>query len=149
MERCEERNGIIHRGAKLLHAYAEATVPVITVIIRNAYAGAMIAMGSKMLGADYTFAWPTAHVVSVGAETAASVIFRKEIAQAKDPEQTRAERVKEYTDKFLSPYYAAARQDIDDVIDPRDTRKVVISTIEATLNKQVIRPAKKHNNMPL
>lgn len=147
--RDEERNGIITRGAKLLHAYSEATVPMITVMIRKAFAGAQIAMGSKMMGADYVFAWPTAQIASVGADTAASIIFRKEIAQAKDPDQVRAERIQEYTDKFLNPYYAASRQDIDDVIDPRDTRKVVISALEATLNKEVIRPWRKHSNIPL
>ncbi|NPV27956.1 MAG: acyl-CoA carboxylase subunit beta [Firmicutes bacterium] len=145
----EERNGIITRGAKLLHAYSEATVPMVTVMVRKAYAGAQIAMGSKMMGADYVFAWPTAQIASVGADTAASVIFRKEIAQAKDPEQARAERIKEYTEKFLNPYYAASRQDIDDVIDPRDTRKVVIAALEAAQNKEVVRPWRKHSNIPL
>ena len=122
---------------------------MITVMVRKAFAGAQIAMGSKMMGADYVFAWPTAQIASVGADTAASIIFRKEIAQAKDPDQVRAERIQEYTDKFLNPYYAASRQDIDDVIDPRDTRKVVISALEATLNKEVVRPWRKHSNIPL
>jgi len=145
----EERKGIISRGAKLLHAYAEATVPKITVMIRNAYAGAQIAMGSKMLGADYVFAWPTAKIASVGAETAASIIFRKEIDQAPDPAARYREKIQEYTDKFLNPFYAASRQDIDDVIDPRDTRKMIISALEASLHKNVVRPWRKHSNIPL
>jgi len=145
----EERNGIITRGAKLLHAYSEATVPKITVMVRNAYAGAQIAMGSKMLGADYVYAWPTAQIASVGADTAASIIFRKEIDKAEDPEKVYREKIQEYTDRFLNPYYAASRQDIDDVIDPRDTRKVIIASIEATVNKAVTRPWRKHSNIPL
>lgn len=145
----EEKNGIIRRGAKLLHAYSEATVPKITVMIRNAYAGAQIAMGSKMLGADYVFAWPTAKIASVGAETAASIIFRKEIDKAPDPAALYREKIQEYTDKFLNPFYAASRQDIDDVIDPRDTRKMIINAMEASLNKTVVRPWRKHSNIPL
>ena len=145
----EEQNGIITRGAKLLHAYSEATIPKITVMIRNAYAGAQIAMGSKMMGADYVFAWPTAQIASVGADTAASIIFRKEISRAQDPEKIYREKIQEYTDKFLNPYYAASRQDIDDVIDPRDTRKVISTAIEATMAKSVVRPWRKHSNIPL
>ena len=145
----EERNGIITRGAKLLHSYSEATVPKITIMVRNAYAGAQIAMGSKMLGADYVFAWPTARIASVGADTAASIIFRKEIDQAQDPAKVYQEKIQEYTDKFLNPYYAASRQDIDDVIDPRDTRKSIIAALEATTNKTVTRPWRKHSNIPL
>jgi acetyl-CoA carboxylase carboxyltransferase component len=145
----EERNGIITRGAKLLHAYSEATVPKITIMVRNAYAGAQIAMGSKMLGADYVFAWPTAQIASVGADTAASIIFRKEIDQAQDPAKVYREKIQEYTDKFLNPYYAASRQDIDDVIDPRDTRKTIIASLEASANKTVTRPWRKHSNIPL
>lgn len=145
----EERKGIITRGAKLLHAYSEATVPKITIMVRNAYAGAQIAMGSKMLGADYVFAWPTAQIASVGADTAASIIFRKEIDRAEDPAKVYREKIQEYTDKFLNPYYAASRQDIDDVIDPRDTRQAVVEAIEATENKSVLRPWRKHSNIPL
>jgi acetyl-CoA carboxylase carboxyltransferase component len=147
--RDEERNGIIFRGAKLLHAYSEATVPMITVMIRKAYAGAQIAMGSKMLGADYVFAWPSAEIASVGASTAASIIFRKEISEAKDPVKAKMQRIQEYTDKYINPYYAAARQDIDDVIDPRDTKKIIIAALEAALDKKVFRPWKKHSNIPL
>ena len=145
----EERNGIIFRGAKLLHSYAEATVPKITVMVRNAYAGAQIAMGSKMLGADYVYAWPTARIASVGADTAASIIFRKEIDQAEDSAKVYREKIQEYTDRFLNPYYAASRQDIDDVIDPRDTRRVIIASLEAVSSKTVVRPWRKHGNIPL
>ena len=145
----EERNGIITRGAKLLHAYAESTIPKVTVMIRNAYAGAQIAMGSKMLGADYVFAWPSAQIASVGAETAASIIFRTEIKNADDPAKVYSEKIQEYSDRFMNPYYAASRQDIDDVIDPRDTRKAVIAALEATEKKSVVRPWRKHSNIPL
>ncbi|MGI6453577.1 MAG: acyl-CoA carboxylase subunit beta [Syntrophomonadaceae bacterium] len=145
----EERNGIITRGAKLLHAYSEATVPMITIMVRNAYAGAQIAMGSKMMGADYVYAWPTAEIASVGADTAASIIFRKEILEAEDPEKAKNDRIEEYTRRFLNPYYAASRQDIDDVIHPGDTRQIIIAALEACQNKQVLRPWKKHSNIPL
>ena len=145
----EEQNGIITRGAKLLHAYSEATVPMVTVMVRNAYAGAQIAMSSKMMGSDYVFAWPTAKIASVGADTAASVIFRKEVAAAADAEKAKADRIQEYTDKFLNPYYAAGRQDIDDVIHPADTRNRVINALEATLGKKVERPWRKHSNIPI
>ncbi len=145
----EEERGIIFRGAKLLHAYAEATVPMITIMVRKAYAGAQIAMGSKMLGADYVFAWPSAEIASVGAETAASVIFRKEIDSAVNKEEAYQNKIKEYNERFINPYYAASRQDIDDVIDPKDTRKILIDTLEATMNKTVNRPWRKHSNIPL
>lgn len=145
----QEEKGIIFRGAKLLHAYSEATVPLITLLVRKSYAGAQIAMGSKMLGADYVFAWPTAEIASVGADTAASVIFRKEIEKAADPKQVRGERIQEYKDKFMNPYYAASRQDIDDVIDPRDSRRMIVNALEATLSKEVVRPWRKHSNIPL
>lgn len=145
----EERNGIISRGAKLLHAYSEATVPLVTIMLRKAYAGAQIAMGSKMLGADYVYAWPTAEIASVGAETAASIIFRKEISLADDPEKVKEERIEEYMEKYLNPYYAASRQDIDGIIDPEETRNIIINALEALVNKEVIRPWRKHNNIPL
>jgi acetyl-CoA carboxylase carboxyltransferase component len=145
----EEHNGIITRGAKLLHAYSEATTPMITVMVRNAYAGAQIAMGSKMMGADYVFAWPSAKIASVGADTAASIIFRKEVAASPDPQKAMADRIEEYTDKFLNPYYAASRQDIDDVIHPAETRNRVISALEATQKKAVERPWRKHSNIPI
>jgi acetyl-CoA carboxylase carboxyltransferase component len=145
----EEQNGIITRGAKLLHAYSEATVPKITVIVRNGCAGSHIAMGSKMVGADYVLAWATANIWTVAPTTAASIIFRKEIEKAQDRDKAYQEKIQEYTDKFGGPYYGASHQLIDDVIDPRDTRKAVIAAIEATLNKSVVRPWRKHSNIPI
>ncbi len=145
----EERNGIILRGAKLLHAYSEATVPMVTIMVRKAYAGAQIAMCSKMMGADYVFAWPTAEIASVAADTAASIIFKKEMMSAADPEKAKTDRINEYTERFINPYYAASRQDIDDVIDPADTRKRIIDALESVLEKKVDRPWRKHSNIPL
>lgn len=145
----EEQRGIIFRGAKLLHAYSEATTPLVTVMLRKAYAGAQIAMGSKMMGADYVYAWPTAEIASVGADTAASIIFRKEIQQAADPQKVKDDRIAEYTEKFLNPYYAASRQDIDDIIDPLDTRKAILRSLEALTDKKVVQPWRKHSNIPL
>ena len=145
----EEQKGIIYRGAKLLHAYCEATVPKITVIIRKAYAGAYAAMGARYLGADQVFAWPIAEIVSVSPETAAGVIFRKEIMEAENPEEVRKERLKEYSDKFVNPYNAAARQDVDDIIEPVETRKKIIESLEMLDDKVETRPWKKHGNIPL
>jgi len=145
----EERKGMIYRGAKLLYAYSEATVPKVTVIIRKAYAGAYIAMGSKYLGGDQVFAWPIAEITNVAPETAASVIFKKEIEQAEDPEKVRRERLKEYDDKFVNPYNAASRQDLDDIIEPRDTRPTIINALKILRGKKEERPWKKHGNIPL
>ena len=145
----EEQKGIIYRGAKLLHAYCEATVPKITMIIRKAYAGAYVAMGAKYLGADQVFAWPIAEIASVAPETAASVIFKKEISQAQNPEETRKARLKEYYDKFINPYNAASRQDIDDIIEPAETRATIIKSLELLSDKVESRPWKKHGNIPL
>ena len=145
----EEQKGITYRGAKLLHAYCEATVPKITVIIRKAYAGAYVAMGSRYLGADQIFSWPIAEIVSVSPETAAGVIFRKEIMEAENPEEVRKERLKEYYDKFVNPYNAAARQDVDDIIEPVETRKKIIEALEMLNDKVETRPWKKHGNIPL
>jgi acetyl-CoA carboxylase carboxyltransferase component len=145
----EEQKGIIYRGAKLLHAYSEATVPKITIIVRKAYAGAYVAMGSRYLGADQIFSWPIAEIVSVAPETAAGVIFRREIMEAENPEEVREERLKEYYDKFVNPYNAAARQDVDDIIEPVETREKIIQAMEMLNDKVVKRPWKKHGNIPL
>ncbi|MCK4823851.1 methylmalonyl-CoA carboxyltransferase, partial [bacterium] len=145
----EEKKGMIFRGAKLLYAYAEATVPKIAVIVRKAFAGAYIAMGSKYIGADQVFAWPIAEIASVAPETAASIIFKKEIEGASNPEKVREERLREYYEKFINPYNAASRQDIDDVIEPSETRPVLIRAIELLASKKEEKPRRKHGNIPL
>ena len=143
-----EQGGMIYRGAKLLHAYAEATVPMITVIVRKAYAGSYIAMGSQYIGADLVYAWPGAEISSVAPKTAASVIFRKEIAQAKD--EAEAQKLLDYYyDNYVNPLRAASLRHINDIIRPRDTRPTLIKALELLLNKKKLVPAKKHGNIPL
>ena len=145
----QEHNGVIRHGAKLLYAFSEATVPKINVIVRKAYGGAYIAMNSKHLGADQVFAWPTAEIAVMGPEGAANIIFRKEIAKAEDPVQTRNELIQEYRNKFSNPYIAASRGYVDDVIEPATTRIRIISALEMLASKRENRPAKKHGNIPL
>jgi acetyl-CoA carboxylase carboxyltransferase component len=145
----EECAGMIYRGAKLIHAYAEATVPQIVVLIRKAYAGAYVAMGSKYLGADLVYAWPIAEIVSVGPDTAASVIFRKQIEKADDPEKVRKELIEKYRKEFCNPYHAGSIQHIDDIIEPEKTRQFLAEGLEVLKNKKISRPAKKHGNIPL
>lgn len=145
----QEHNGIIRHGAKLLYAYAEATVPKINVILRKAYGGAYIAMSSKHLGTDLVFAWPTAEIAVMGPEGAANIIFRKQIEESNDPISTRQEKIKEYRDRFSNPYIAAARGYIDDVIEPEATRPRLISALEILQSKRESRPPKKHGNIPL
>lgn len=145
----QEHNGIIRHGAKLVYAFAEATVPKINVIVKRAYGGAYIAMNSKHLGADMVFAWPTAEVAVMTAAGAANIIFRKDIAESDDPVKTRQEKIQEYTEKFTNPYIAAARGYVDDVIEADSTRPRLISALEMLSSKRETRPAKKHGNMPL
>ena len=145
----QEHGGIIRHGAKLLYAYSEAVVPLLTVILRKAYGGAYIAMSSKHLGADTVFAWPTAEIAVMGPEGAANIIFRKEISASEDPESTRQQKIKEYRDKFSTPYEAAKRGYVDQVIDPRDTRPYLISALEMSITKKEDRPYKKHGNIPV
>ena len=145
----QEHGGIIRNGAKLLYAYCEATVPKITVILRKAYGGAYDVMGSKHSGADINLAWPTAEIAVMGAEGAINIIFRKELAKAKDPEKRRMELVAEYRRKFANPYVAAEKGYIDDVIEPTETRPRLISALEMLVTKRESRPAKKHANIPL
>jgi len=145
----QEHNGIIRHGAKLLYAFAEATVPKVNVIVRKAYGGAYIAMNSKTLGADIVYAWPTAEIAVMGAEGAANIIFRKEIAESENPIETRKAKIEEYREKFSNPYVAAARGVVDDVIDPATTRPMVASALEMLASKRESRPAKKHGNIPL
>jgi propionyl-CoA carboxylase beta chain len=145
----QEWEGIIRRGAKLIYAYAEATVPKITVITRKAYGGAYDVMGSKHLGADLNLAWPTAQVAVMGAQGAVGVLYRKEIAQAKDPDARRAELITEYEDALLSPYIAADRGYVDAVIPPSHTRVQITKALRVLANKRQTLPPKKHGNIPL
>jgi acetyl-CoA carboxylase carboxyltransferase component len=145
----QEHGGIIRHGAKLLFAYSEATVPKITVILRKAYGGAYIAMGSKHLGADMVAAWPTAEIAVMGPDGAANIIFRREIESAPNPEEKRKELVQLYRDMFANPYVAASRGYIDAVIEPVKTREWVARALEICRTKVQSLPKKKHDNIPL
>ncbi|MDR0544803.1 MAG: acyl-CoA carboxylase subunit beta [Odoribacteraceae bacterium] len=144
----QEYMGVIRHGAKVLYAYSEATVPKITVILRKAYGGGYIAMNSRHLKADFMFAWPTAEIAVMGPEGAANIIFRKEIMSSPNPEETRKAKVAEYREKFANPYVAASKGYIDSVIEPSETRKILIHSIEVSSNKTVMTPAKKHGIPP-
>lgn len=144
----QEHNGIIRHGAKMLYAYSAATVPKITVVLRKAYGGAYLAMCSKDLGADKVFAWPTAEIAVMGAEGAANVVFRKEIAAAEDQDAKRAELVQEYRETFSTPFMAASRGLVDDIIDPADTRREIALALELYVGKREERPANKHGLGP-
>jgi len=145
----QEWNGIITNGAKLLYAFSEATVPRMTVITRKAYGGAYDVMNSKHIGADMNFAWPTAEIAVMGAKGASEIIFRKEIQNSDDPEERLAQREKEYAEKFAHPYRAAERGFIDEIIQPRFTRRKLIKAFDASQHKSVPRVSKKHGNIPL
>jgi propionyl-CoA carboxylase beta chain len=145
----QEWGGIIRHGAKLLYAYAEATVPKLTLITRKAYGGAYDVMGSKHLRADFNFAWPTAEVAVMGPEGAVNIVFRKELAEADDPAARREELIADYKARFANPYSAAERGYVDDVIQPRDTRRVLADALAACLTKRVERPRRRHGNIPL
>jgi propionyl-CoA carboxylase beta chain len=145
----QEWNGIITHGAKLLYAYAEATVPKVTIITRKAYGGAYIVMGSKLLRADVNLAFPSAEIAVMGAEGAVSIISRAEIEKAKDPAAERARLIAEYEKKFNNPYVSAELGYTDEVIEPAITRKRIIDSLEMLKNKKDINPAKKHGNIPL
>ena len=145
----QEHNGIIRRGAKLIYAYAEATVPKVTVITRKAFGGAYDVMGSKHLGADINVAWPTAQIAVMGAQGAVNILHRKKIAKADDAEAARAELVTEYEDTLLTPYIAAERGYVDSVIPPSKTRAYVIRALRMLRNKREALPPKKHGNIPL
>ncbi|NNJ85463.1 MAG: acyl-CoA carboxylase subunit beta [Gammaproteobacteria bacterium] len=145
----QERGGIIRHGAKLLYAYSAATVPKITMILRKAYGGAYIAMCSEHLGADMVYAWPTAEIAVMGAEGAVNILYNKEIKAAEDKMAKRAELVADYRAEFASPYLAASRGYITDVIEPAETRAVLSLSLRKTLTKRELRPAKKHGTIPL
>ncbi|MED4162176.1 acyl-CoA carboxylase subunit beta [Halalkalibacterium halodurans] len=145
----QEHGGIIRHGAKILYAYSEATVPKITVILRKSYGGAYVALNSKAIGADLVFAWPNAELAVMGPEGAANIIFAKEIKESANPDATRQAKISEYRERFANPYVAAANGMIDDVIDPRDTRKSLVSALAMLKNKKKTLPKKKHGNIPL
>ena len=144
----QEHAGVIRHGAKVLYAYSEATVPKITVILRKAYGGGYIAMNSRHLGADFMFAWPSAEIAVMGPEGAANIIFRKEIMEAEDQNAMRQEKVKEYIEKFANPYVAASKGFIDSVIEPKETRSLLLHALKLSVLKEEYRPAKKHGLPP-
>ncbi len=145
----QEFGGIIRHGAKFLYAYAEASVPKISIITRKAYGGAYVVMSSKSLRGDINYAWPTAEIAVMGPDGAVNIIFRGEISKAEKPDERKKELVQDYRDKFANPYVAAARGYLDDVIDPRDTRPKLIRALEMLRNKVDHLPPKKHGNIPL
>ena len=145
----QEWGGIIRHGAKLLYAFSEASVPKLTVIIRKAYGGAYCVMNSKHIGADYNFAWPTAEIAVMGPEGACGIIFRKEISTSANPAQKRAELVEEYRNRFSNPYIAASKGYIDIVIEPKETRRRLISAFKAIRRKREVLPRRKHGNIPV
>ncbi len=145
----QEWNGIIRRGAKLIYAYAEATVPLVTVITRKAYGGAYDVMGSKHLGADFNLAWPTAQIAVMGAQGAVNILFRKELAKSDDPDALRARLVTEYDDELANPYIAAERGYVDAVISPHETRAEITRVLRMLRTKRQTLPPKKHGNIPL
>ena len=145
----QEHGGIIRHGAKMLFAYSAATVPKITVVLRKAYGGSYLAMCSKELGADKVFAWPSAEIAVMGAEGAAAVVFRRDIASAEDPEAKRAEVVDAYREKFATPFASAAHGYVDDIIDPADTRRQIAVALALSANKRQQRPPKKHGVFPV
>jgi propionyl-CoA carboxylase beta chain len=145
----QEWNGIIRRGAKLIYAYAEATVPLVTVITRKAYGGAYDVMGSKHLGADLNLAWPTAQIAVMGAQGAVNILYRKELAASDDPETMRTRLVTEYEDELANPYLAAERGYVDAVINPHETRVEITRALRLLRTKRQTLPPKKHGNIPL
>jgi propionyl-CoA carboxylase beta chain len=145
----QEWNAIITNGAKLLYAFSEATVPRVTLITRKAYGGAYDVMNSKHIGADLNFAWPTAEIAVMGAKGASEIIFKKEIDASADPAAKLLEKEIEYAATFANPYRAAARGFVDEVIQPRESRRKLIKAFAMLENKVVVRPKRKHGNIPL
>ena len=145
----QEYRGIIRHGSKLLYAFGEATVPKITVITRKAYGGAYVVMNSKAIGADFVFAWPTAEIAVMGAEAAVPLLFRRELAAATDAASLRQELIDEYKENFASPYQAASRGYVDNIIEPAETRNCLIRALTLSETKRVSVPRRKHGNIPL
>ena len=145
----QEYGGIIKHGAKLLYAYAEATVPKVTVITRKAYGGAYCVMSSKHIRTDLNYAWPTAELAVMGPEGAVNILYKRELEAAADPARARAEKVEEFREKFANPFVAASRGFIDEVIRPRETRRKLVTALRNLENKRDKNPPKKHGNIPL
>jgi propionyl-CoA carboxylase beta chain len=145
----QEFGGIIRHGAKLLYAFAEATVPKITVITRKAYGGAYCVMSSKHIRTDLNFAYPTAEIAVMGPEGAVNVLYRRELAKAADPDALRKQKVEEFREKFANPYVAADRGFVDEIILPRQTRRKIVAGLHMTRNKRDRNPPRKHGNIPL
>jgi propionyl-CoA carboxylase beta chain len=145
----QEHGGIIRHGAKLLYAFAEATVPKLTVITRKAYGGAYDVMNSKHIRGDINLAWPQAEIAVMGPKGAVEILFRRELDEAEDSEAAEIAQIEEYRETFANPYIAAARGYIDDVIDPRETRERLISALDMLQNKRDQNPPRKHGNIPL
>ena len=145
----QDWNGILRHCAKMFYAWADATVPLISIVVRKSYAGANYGMLNKAIGADFTFAWPGASITVVGAETAGSVIFAREIRESANPTETRAQRLKEYEEIYENPYRAAERGYIDDIIMPEETRKYINRALDVLVNKTVSRPSRKYSNINL
>ena len=145
----QEHGGIIRHGAKLLYAYAEATVPLLTVITRKAYGGAYCVMASKHIGGDVNYAWPTAEIAVMGPKGAVNILYSEELAAADDTEARRQELIDEYREEFANPYTAADRGFIDAVIEPAETRRRLIADLEMLLSKREDKPSKKHGNIPI
>ncbi len=145
----QEHGGIIRRGAKLLYAFVEATVPRITVIVRKAYGGAYVVMNSKHIRSDMNYAWPTAEIAVLGPKGAAEIIYRKEINEADNPEDILSQKTEEYRETYANPFMAAKRGFIDDVIRPRNTRYRLIRSLQFLESKKVVQPRRKHGNIPL
>jgi propionyl-CoA carboxylase beta chain len=145
----QEFGGIIKHGAKLLFAFAEATVPKVTIITRKAYGGAYCVMSSKHIRTDVNFAYPTAEIAVMGPEGAVNIIYRRELAAANDVEKQRQQKVEEFREKFANPYIAAERGFVDEVIDPKYTRRKIISALRMLETKRETNPPKKHGNIPL
>src|SRR5579871_2339542 len=143
----QEYGGIIRHGAKLLYAYCEATVPRIQVITRKAYGGAYVVMNSKSIGTDLAYAWPSAELAVMGPQGAVEIVYRRELAEAADPVTRRAELVEEYAERYANPYVAAERGYVDDVIDPADTRRVLVRSLRMLASKREDLPRRKHGNV--
>lgn len=145
----QEHAGVIRHGAKVLYAYCQATVPKMTVILRKAYGGGYIAMNSRHMGADLVFSWPHTEIAVMGPQGAANIIFKKEISESAEPEVTKKEKEKEYSDKFANPYVAASKGFIDAVIEPEETRTILVKSLKMTRSKEETRPSKKHGLPPV
>jgi propionyl-CoA carboxylase beta chain len=145
----QEHGGIIRHGAKVLYAYSEANVPKISVVTRKAYGGAYVVMSSKYLGTDMYYAWPSAEIAVMGAEGATNILYRRELADADDPQAEKERLEAEYRQRYLTPYAAASAGYVDDVIEPAETRWMVIKALRAIGNKSETHPARKHGNMPV